>query len=271
MSDKTLVERLRYGSTANGTCTGAENGTCASVVIRNMLDKECESRYVCTTCRNCINETMNKLADAIEREYLPRPRFDDGEPVQFGDAYTDKYGREWKNGIKSLHIDCNGNFSLHSYARGGGGQFEEFETNERVKRPEPEVLDADGVPIHKGEVLYSVSLGSEKPRVASVSPFGGGHRKANGEPTVDYENGLWDLAADLTHKQPDSLERIEEDALMASTDYCDKYGLLDSGCNAEEGDDAVRHCTDCGLTCEKRMINHLLRRQREVLERGHER
>ena len=50
-------------------------------------------------------EKIEKLADAIEREYLPRPRYEDGEPIQFGDIYTDKNGREWENGIKSMHID----------------------------------------------------------------------------------------------------------------------------------------------------------------------
>ena len=32
----------------------------------------------------------------------------------------------------------------------------------------------------------------------------------------------------ITHKQPDTLERIDADAFMDSIIYCDKYGLLDS-------------------------------------------
>ena len=74
---------------------------------------------------------------------------------------------------------------------------------------------------------------------------------------------LWSVG-DLKRHQPDTLDSIEEDAFMDSIIYCNKYGLIDSRCNAEEGDEAVRHCVDCGLSCETRMVKHLLRRQREV-------
>lgn len=191
MSDKTLVERL------------IESKPVDCEALARIFGIACGDYKTCASCNYAV---CCAIADTIEREYLPRPRFEDGEPVQFGDIYTDKHGREWKNGIKSIHIDCNGDFSLHDNTLGNVGRYEVFRQNRFVKR----------------------------------------------------------------HK-PDSLERIEEDALMASIDYCDKYGLLDSECNAEEGDEAIRHCTDCGLTCETRMVKHILRRQREVLERDHER
>ena len=204
-------------------------------------------------------EKIEKLADAIEREYLPRPRFEDGEPVQFGDEFvydksTGQSSKVFKFGFTTIDgctiYDSMGNCSLHP------------------KRPEPEVLDADGVPIHKGDTVYFVDcpesfdvLGIERDGDEPV------HIGRNDGTATD----AWVSPLDITHKQPDSLERIEEDALMFSIDYCDKYGLLDSECNAEEGDEAIRHCTDCGLTCETRMVKHILRRQREVLERNHER
>ena len=142
MSDKTLVKRL----------IEAKSNSCAD--FARMFGVECKEQKDCMTCKHIV---CCSIANAIEGEYIPRPRFEDGEPVQFGDAYTDKYGREWPNGIKSIHIDCNGNFSLHSYARGGSGQFEEFKTNERVKKPEPNVFDADGVPIRKGDTIWAIS------------------------------------------------------------------------------------------------------------------
>ena len=134
--------------------------------------------------------------------------------------------------------------------------FEEFGQNDCVKRPEPEILDADGVPIRVGDTVWNVNTG----KYLVVDGLGERWFCAIGD-TIKYNPLMF------SHKQPDSLERIEEDALMASTDYCDKYGLLDSECNAEEGDEAARHCTYCGLTCETRMVKHILRRQREVLER----
>lgn len=38
-----------------------------------------------------VSEWLADVADQIERETLPRPRFEDGEPVQFGDKY-EAYG-----------------------------------------------------------------------------------------------------------------------------------------------------------------------------------
>ena len=130
--------------------------------------------------------------------------------------------------------------------------------------PEPEVLDADGVPIRVGDMVWAVGQHVVKgPLNVTAVELG-----VVSYETEDGRHGMYFTIGDITHKQPDSLERIEADALMASIDYCNKYGLLDSRCNAEEGDEAIRHCTDCGLTCETRMVKHILRRQREVLERG---
>lgn len=60
---------------------------------------------------------------------------------------------------------------------------------------------------------------------------------------------LWDVS-ELKRHQHDTLERIEEDALMKAGDYCMEYDV------------------DCLIgECEKAMRLDLLRRQREVLER----
>lgn len=137
---------------------------------------------------------------------------------------------------------------------------------EYMPRPKIEVLDADDVPIRVGDTVWDTDTDFldcpiTVKEITSTEIVG---EYARG--TIRYWNDS--ASVNLTHKKPDSLERIEADALMASTDYCEKYGLLDSGCNVEEGDEAIRHCKDCGLTCETRMVEHILRRQREVLERG---
>lgn len=73
MSDKTLVERLRE---VNLDCD--QHTDCQ---LANVVGVDCTS----ATCAQCGMDTAHALADAIEREYLPRPRFEDGDPVQFGD------------------------------------------------------------------------------------------------------------------------------------------------------------------------------------------
>ena len=52
------------------------------------LGKECDDFRSCNDCHMFV---CNAIADQIERETLPRPRFEDGEPVQFGDKY-EAYG-----------------------------------------------------------------------------------------------------------------------------------------------------------------------------------
>lgn len=259
MSDKTLVERLRYGSTANGTCTGAENGTCASVVIRNMLDKERESRYVCTTCRNCINETMNKLADAIEREYLPRPRFDDGEPVQFGDMAE---VREDLGDVIEMIFQDDKCVEVGIAFDGGESTSSHYMTHdgERVKRPEPEALDSDGVPIRVGDTVYFVN-DQEPLRVTKINNAWWVICEGESEDHIFTHPD-----EDLTHKRPDSLERIEADARKNPYDYWGCGGASCLNCPAKKDGKEPRERYGAH-SCNQAMKLDILRRQREVLER----
>lgn len=39
-----------------------------------------------------VEEELYRIADQIQRETLPRPRFEDGEPVQFGDEFVGPSG-----------------------------------------------------------------------------------------------------------------------------------------------------------------------------------
>ena len=126
MSDKTLVERM----------IEAKPVSCAD--FAKILGIECLEQKDCITCRHII---CCSIANEIEGWYIPRPRYEDGEPVQFGDTYTDKNGSEWKNGIKSIHIDCNGDFSLHDSTIGDVGRYEVFGRDRRVKRHKPDNLE----------------------------------------------------------------------------------------------------------------------------------
>ena len=126
MSDKTLVERL----------IEAKPISCAD--FAKIFGIECREQKDCVACKHIV---CCSIANAIEGEYIPRPRYEDGEPIQFGDTYTDKQGRVWKNGIKSIHIDCNGDFSLHDNTIGHVGRYEVFGQDRRVKRHKPDSLE----------------------------------------------------------------------------------------------------------------------------------
>ena len=228
MSDKTLVERLREGNNANATCAAAAIGA--------LLNRDHTANCLGTECRNCINEMIKKLADAIEREYLPRPRFEDGEPVQFGDKFvydksTGQSSIVFKFGYTTIDgctiYDSMGNCSLHP------------------KRPEPEVLDADGVPIKVGDTLWNLCNGVKV--VVDGLRDGGFYSSIGGDYTRNPRV--------FSHKQPDSLERIEEDAGKLTCEY---FGKKIGDCESCEGFGG----------CREKMLRDLLRRQREVLERG---
>ena len=239
MSDKTLVERL----------IEAKPVSCAD--FARMFDIECQEQKDCMTCKRIV---CCSIANAIEGEYIPRPRYEDGEPVQFGDTYTDKNGREWKNGIKSIHIDCNGDFSLHDNTIGNVGRYEVFGQNRRVKRHNPDVLDADGVPIQIGDTMWNINTG----KYLIVNEIGERWFCAKGD-IVKHNPSMF------SHKQPDSLERVEEDARKTTWDYwkCYKTDCLSCPVRIDGKNPRERYGTG---RCQTAMALDLLYRQRKLLE-----
>ena len=83
------------------------------------------------------------------------------------------------------------------------------------------MLDADGVPIEVGDTVY----GDDDPEQLIVDSFGGpgcvcitlAKRPSGMLYTIEPSR--------LTHKRPDSWERIEEDAKLAPRDYLEKRGM----------------------------------------------
>ena len=185
MSDKTLVEMLRevdYGHANHTHCQ-----------IADALGIRCEGK----TCDECGENMAHKLANVIEWEYMPRPRFSNNEPMHFGDWFTAKsYGIKEPEQLKRLCI-----FSpelLREWGQDDGDKFA-FELN--YTRP------AD-----------------------------------------------LDFRFDKCKKpEPDSLERIEEDAGKLTCEYF----------NSKIGD--CEKCEGFG-GCREKMLRDLLRRQRKLLE-----
>ena len=166
------------------------------------------------TCRSCMVKLMTAIADRIDAERaLPEgmewPRFEDGGLVRIGDEL------EFEG--KTMLV-CDATFYADGWALWcdredmSGRLYGKY--GERVKRPAPEVLDADGVPIKVGDTVYFVD-GEARPLTVERIDANGG------EPAVDlvYAGQIlrWHSVKPekLTHERPDSWRLWGEDLDMA--------------------------------------------------------
>lgn len=146
----------------------------------------------------------------LERCAIPRPRFDDEEPVQSSDMEEIGAMATYR-----VYMDGSWEFEPDKYEdetspKPWDAQF--GTRNDRVKRPAPEALGADGLPIKVGDAMWSLS-GAGPLTVTSLhtddpTPDGGD------SPWADLDDdGLysWIYAGSLTHTPPDTLERLRDD------------------------------------------------------------
>ena len=93
-------------------------------------------------------------------------------------------------------------------------------TETPIKRPQPKVLDADGVEIKVGDTVYEVKTGYES-KVTSTTMI---DSDGNTVCCVDGCPGcLHYKPEELTHKEPDSLEKVRGELaeLFTATDCAD--------------------------------------------------
>lgn len=184
------------------------------------------------------SDEYDELKAAIDRYYLPRPLFEDGEPAQFGDTFVTDSG--YNATLSSLNYTKGD----HDYVSANGGK--RHKVTDRLKRPEPQVLDADGVPIEVGDVVW-ILKDSKHAKWTVIEPY-------DGIQTVYVESRGIRVHArpeNITHSEPDTQERIDEDATIAPRWYCEKHSIeLSSGADFAE--------------TYIKMTEHLLRRQREL-------
>lgn len=180
------------------------------------------------------------IEDWLGRYYLPRPLFEDGEPVQIGDRYL------MMNGTPDIASSFAYTKGDADYVRINGHR---MELHERVKRPKQPVLDADGVPIEVGDAVW-ILKDSEHAKWTVIEPYD----RYDGIQTVYVESRGIRVHArpeNITHSEPDTQERIDEDATIAPRWYCEKHSIeLSSGADFAE--------------TYIKMTEHLLRRQREL-------
>lgn len=172
--------------------------------------------------KQMVYVNAGQLLAEIEREYLPRPRFEDGEPVKEGDTICIDGHLPLKVYSWSIRNDGLTVFSCPTSHRS-------IKTGERVKRPEPEVLDADGVPIRVGDHIWhtpGVHYDGIEYVVTRVTETRVSYRNAEGEfPSGNCLNEY--ASSNITHKQPDSLERIEEEMHGLLRGYSFEYKVFE--------------------------------------------
>lgn len=210
-------------------------------------------------------ELFTAIADRIEREYMELPMLE-GKPLKVGDR-VDGYGQD---GAEVVAVMNSVMVVVRSTVKGGHGYHDEayplllWDVRD-VKRHRQDVLDADGVPIIVGDMVYFVD-NAEAFDVLGVESDGD-------EPVhIGRKDGTstdaWVSPGELTHKQPDSLERIEEDARKSFIYYwgCSEFTRCENCPAMVDGKKPwERYGTTNGCLIAQKL--DLLRRQRELLER----
>lgn len=176
-------------------------------------------------------------------EGIEWPRFEDGELVKFGHHIAQRLEnpkdqtRELNGGVRSF------TFAVDCLSVSDGKEELCFLYGEPVERPEPEVLDADGVPIKVGDTVWYISGGNAKTVKRIVDGF------------VEVEESIARLFPEqLTHHKPDTHGDIEDDATLPPKEYCSRYHLL--GADGAYLDDAEAI---------EAMCKHLIERTRKLM------
>lgn len=198
-----------------------------------------------------------KFRDYLHRCFLPRPRFEDGEVVGV---------REYED-IQGYCVYDDGEFFVTTPNRSI-----DYAAGERVERPAPEALGADGKPIVEGETVW---LDEAHSRCAGSCGFEDGnkyslcgierqemltvedaHIEVDGREYVRVCTcGAWRHASWLTHTPPDTQERIDDDATLPPREYYVRHIGHDV---AEKG----------AVEVHAAVTAHLLKRQRAIDAKG---
>ena len=161
-----------------------------------------------------VDDLRKQVPSERERQILDMwPRFEDGKPVMVGDEVDGLGGEIIEVYIAEDAADIWNNYGNHM----------NLSLGERVNRPAPKVLDAEGVEINVGDTVWYRSLctmGSM--RKATVIGFDETNLDVK-LATLEGEAGkTWYIdPKKITRVQTDSWERLEEDAADLDDMPCD--------------------------------------------------
>ena len=147
------------------------------------------------------SDAMAAMRPRLMPEGMEFPRFDDGEPVKFGDAFRDHQGNT--RSVLNVKMWQEGGFEIGT----GQGSYDWYECGERVKRPAPKVLDADGVEIRVGDTVWPAFPDVDQRNLVERAEVVGIHAKyGRVDVQAVYATGLSfreQVDADqLTHRAP---------------------------------------------------------------------
>lgn len=160
-------------------------------------------------CTNRVPAIAEAIADEIEKYYIPRPRFEDGEPVQFGDSFIQK--------CVNVEVELD-KIGISLFTKDGLNMV--WFPDEVVPRPEPKVLDADGVEIKVGDTVFENN--SPIP-LKVVTVYGDGDISAVGDGGICSKLDT----SNYSHREPDSLEKLRDDIAEFSADGA-YHGAIDA-------------------------------------------
>lgn len=155
------------------------------------------------------------IADEIEKYYIPRPRYEDGEPCNIGDEVEFSEPA----GVKKVLSFIAGEDGI-TFANVGLSSGPVAIYAGKVKRPKPKVLDADGVKINPPCKAWDKN-NFEEYTVERVGIGGFVYVERAG-----YRHSR--RASTLTQREPDSLEKLRDDMLdLCGTDGEDSSLICD--------------------------------------------
>ena len=192
-----------------------------------------------------LRELRGQVPTDREKQILAMwPRFEDGDPVWYGDEVDNMrssvIAAEFFDGSITMSSDFD---HLH------------LSFGERVKRPVQSVLDADGVEIKVGDTVYEPN--GQSGIVTAVHPS---------TRCVDLRQDGCDAYAmgtkRLTHTRPDSWQRLDEDA---SKGVCEYAGAEPRGHIDAHDCDTCRFYGKRGeFICEQQMAIDIVRRAKAL-------
>lgn len=163
----------------------------ADVLVVKAIERPCVRTFAEGLDDAEINDRIDSIIDAIDRRLMPDgiewPMFEDDEPVRFGDGFLDHQGNV--RSVLTIKMWQEGGFEIGT----GQGTYDWHSAGERVRRPAPKVLDADGVEIRVGETVWDTETGC-----------GRTVRAVNNNETIEfdgYANRGW-FAKFFTHRAP---------------------------------------------------------------------
>lgn len=198
------------------------------------------------------------ITNWLDRWYFEKPVDENNEPVDFGQTVYDKMRGETE--VNRICYTKSG-FYFNESRPGCASRKPRNITygyGERVGRPKQPVLDAEGIPIEEYDVVYPNygTYANRKSTVidvcgqddVAVSINGGGFERFNGK----Y----------LTHREPDTQERIDEDAKKTALNYWKCKDRCFECPSLIDGEMPSRHYGVSTCTVAQKL--DLLRRQREL-------